>query len=631
MRAGLPRGKVVFPLKSREPYAVRAEQLLAGKMLRILLFTVLCSVRGTSALSADMPSAEILFPKADSLVGGKVNLVLDPAADLSAIPFFQAVVNKRIEYPVVDTSTGKHASQGLALDQGMNTITVRFIVPVKDSNNRATLKTVATRDIRVYNGEGSFAGLPAGFSPDLFHTREREATCTGCHRMEVAKEDVDHRKPEDVLCYQCHRSIPTGRYRHGPAAVWNCIGCHNPEMYPVKYQFASLEPWHVTKTIQSDGLLLYSLSTAELFEPDSAVIRSVGRAKEMLKDALDYLKMNPSSEVRIEAHSDGAVYTAQGKVNGGNRGITDNPALTQAQADAIGTLFKEATTVPAKNIVAVGMGNTLPKVLAVTKENRDLNDRIEVVVHPSDVKVKNSRDLPVLKDRQQVVINLTYAQGPQVRKLSVVEHLPRGVQYIRGSAYFKGKSNEPRIRADELAWDLGDMDANFSESLFYVVTKKENAGPMPVVTKLTYVAGSKEVIRDFDGKASAKQGLTVKRTCLKCHGEIAARTFKHGPADAGYCNLCHDPHASSQAAWLRKSVWDLCTTCHTEKASGVHVVAGFVTGQTHPTRLKPDPMRPGKRLTCASCHDPHGAEDKYLFVYETGSRSELCKKCHLKK
>jgi predicted CXXCH cytochrome family protein len=208
--------------------------------------------------------------------------------------------------------------------------------------------------------------------------------------MEVTKEDADHKKPEDVLCYQCHKSIPTGRYIHGPAAVWNCIGCHNPEMSPVKYQFASIEPWQATKTVETAGPPLYL-------------------------------------------------------------------------------------------------------------------------------------------------------------------------------------------------------------------------------------------------KTPAKPGLTVKGTCLKCHAEIAARTFKHGPADAGYCNLCHDPHASSQAAWLRKPAWDLCTTCHTDKASGVHVVAGFVAGKTHPTRFKPDPMRPGKRLTCASCHDPHGAESRDLFVYGARSSSDLCKKCHMKK
>jgi predicted CXXCH cytochrome family protein len=276
------------------------------------------------------------------------------------------------------------------------------------------------------------------------------------------------------------------------------------------------------------------------------------------------------------------------------------------------------------------MGDKLPKAPNSTKEGRDINNRIEVVVYPADVTVSNSQLLPMLKDREKVLVSLSY-QGPSIHKLSVIEKTPTGIQYVRGSGYVRGKAKEPVIRGDQLVWELGDMDPSFSEVLYYVVKKDKNAAPVPAETKVSYVSASREMIREFDPKKSGTSGITVKETCMKCHGEIMAKTFKHGPVDAGYCNLCHDPHASPYNSWLRKSPWDLCTTCHAEKASGVHVVAGFAAGSSHPTRLKPDPSRPGKRLSCSSCHEPHGAESRDLFVLDIKTRNELCVICHQRK
>lgn len=118
---------------------------------------------------------------------------------------------------------------------------------------------------------------------------------------------------------------------------------------------------------------------------------------------------------------------------------------------------------------------------------------------------------------------------------------------------------------------------------------------------------------------------------MTCHIDAVSAVFKHGPVDAGYCNLCHDPHASHNPAWLRKPAWMLCTTCHAEKAGGVHVVAGFVSEFSHPTRNRRDPVRPGKRLSCVSCHAPHGAETPDMLAYGVKNRFELCNICHGKR
>jgi len=597
-------------------------------MVSRILFIIICIAVGSIAYAEDKLPVTIIYPKANSIVYKRVNLVLDPATDSSKIAFFQVIVNKRNEYPVVDLTTGKHASQGLLLDQGINTITVRVLTrSVDEKGNKTAFQPVSSREIRVFNAEGILPlRPPADFTKELFHSREREAECSGCHRLDVAPEDLKYKKPQDVLCYACHRNIPTGRHIHGPAAAWNCLSCHDPEIYPVKYQFNSADPWKVSKTSQTVEPMVYTYSSAEIFKPALATIISKDKAKDMLKDVLNYTKQNPGDKIRLEVHTDNTPPPKiREKVKGKLKvtGFKNNQALSAARAKTFLALLKESG-VNMKNVTAVGMSDKLPKAPNKTPEGRELNNRIEIVVHPADVKVKNSQKLPVLKDRDRVLVNLSYAQGPQISKLTVVDKLPKGRQYLKGSGYFNGKTKEPRIKGDDLIWELGDMDANFNNGLFYVLRKGKDNQPIAGMVSVVYTAGSREMTRAFDPKVSEKRGLTVKESCLQCHGTTVDKHVKHGPADAGYCNSCHDPHASSHAAWLRKSAWDLCTTCHAEKGSGVHVVTG------HPTRLKPDRMRPGKRLTCSSCHEPHSANSRDLFTYDVKTRGELCKLCHAK-
>jgi predicted CXXCH cytochrome family protein len=356
-------------------------------VLKRIVIAVAGVFLATAAFPADQQGVPVLYPKDHSLVGRRVNVVLDP----TEIPLFQVTVNTT-EYPAVDTSTGVHAYQGLPLEQGQNTITVKVLAP-GDKDKRKPV-VVASRSLTVYNREGSFSPVPEGFTSVPFHTRERESSCGSCHRLEATSQDMGADKPSDVLCYSCHRDIPTGRHVHGPAALWNCLACHDPELYPAKYAFSSLDPWKVVKSSRS-------------VEP---------------------------------------------------------------------TVF--------------------------------------------------------------------------------------------------------RIPAAELS--------------------------------------------------TAKQALTIRETCDQCHGGMLEKQFKHGPVDAGYCTLCHDPHASPNNAWLRKPGWELCTTCHAGQGRGVHVVAGFAKGSSHPTKGRRDPSRPGKRLSCASCHEPHSAASQYLLAFEVKRRSELCRYCHKK-
>jgi predicted CXXCH cytochrome family protein len=121
--------------------------------------------------------------------------------------------------------------------------------------------------------------------------------------------------------------------------------------------------------------------------------------------------------------------------------------------------------------------------------------------------------------------------------------------------------------------------------------------------------------------------------CGECHtdkiAEIKKDAFVHGPVASGSCTVCHDPHASEQPAQLHAPINALCSGCHGSVAKGQHVVRG-VSGQGHPLDQGSDPLRPGRTMSCASCHDPHGGSSEYFFAGNVTSRFALCGRCHQK-
>ncbi len=123
------------------------------------------------------------------------------------------------------------------------------------------------------------------------------------------------------------------------------------------------------------------------------------------------------------------------------------------------------------------------------------------------------------------------------------------------------------------------------------------------------------------------------KVCFSCHIEQKegwyTKKYFHGPFNTGKCAICHSPHASENPFNLVKTTWDLCLSCHIDKGSGKHIVKGFFVTYYHPTHGKPDPLRKGKELTCASCHEPHTSDSPRLLRLNVGSGFALCKKCHL--
>lgn len=101
--------------------------------------------------------------------------------------------------------------------------------------------------------------------------------------------------------------------------------------------------------------------------------------------------------------------------------------------------------------------------------------------------------------------------------------------------------------------------------------------------------------------------------------------YVHGIISGGGCVACHSPHASDQQYMINKPTNELCLGCHPQIALKVkgHPVAN------HPVSAPRERRRPGKELTCVSCHDPHGSENPLMLI-KSPLGGQLCRVCHKK-
>lgn len=156
---------------------------------------------------------------------------------------------------------------------------------------------------------------------------------------------------------------------------------------------------------------------------------------------------------------------------------------------------------------------------------------------------------------------------------------------------------------------------------------------------LKFVHGPEGVFQCIDchDSKSAPQRWQITRTelilCGECHidkiDEFKKNAFVHGPVATGSCTICHNPHASDEPAQLNAPTNLLCNGCHSAVKEGDHVVRG-VGGKGHPLSKANDPLHPGKKMSCISCHDPHGGASDVFYRGQVKSRFALCQNCHKK-
>jgi predicted CXXCH cytochrome family protein len=108
--------------------------------------------------------------------------------------------------------------------------------------------------------------------------------------------------------------------------------------------------------------------------------------------------------------------------------------------------------------------------------------------------------------------------------------------------------------------------------------------------------------------------LTQTRLCYECHSTVQAQfalpTHHRVPEGLMKCTDCHNAHGTNNQAMLRKTAWEVCVDCHTEKRGPFIFEHAAV-----------------KVEGCGACHSPHGTVNRQLLLRREGRF--LCLQCHV--
>jgi DmsE family decaheme c-type cytochrome len=120
-------------------------------------------------------------------------------------------------------------------------------------------------------------------------------------------------------------------------------------------------------------------------------------------------------------------------------------------------------------------------------------------------------------------------------------------------------------------------------------------------------------------KVKELKPANVNRTCLTCHDRGTHAGWEGSTHEARNlsCTTCHSVHkpASSTNQLVKATETQLCNTCHrTQVAKTERAVAHM-------------PVREGK-MSCSSCHNPHGSMASVKALKVGSSVAELCISCH---
>ncbi len=142
------------------------------------------------------------------------------------------------------------------------------------------------------------------------------------------------------------------------------------------------------------------------------------------------------------------------------------------------------------------------------------------------------------------------------------------------------------------------------------------------------------------GKFLRKEKLNLCYTCHKeeaevkegPHGEIDKKKWKKGD-----CGACHNVH-KAKGGYLSRVVYGeispmeppvdgFCLACHDPEGMAKHKVKQSVFNE-HPVGVdNPTDKLPGKKISCATCHNPHTHKEELLRI-PVRNDSKLCLTCH---
>jgi DmsE family decaheme c-type cytochrome len=111
----------------------------------------------------------------------------------------------------------------------------------------------------------------------------------------------------------------------------------------------------------------------------------------------------------------------------------------------------------------------------------------------------------------------------------------------------------------------------------------------------------------------------VNQTCLSCHNRGNHAGWEGSAHDRRNlsCSTCHSVHSpvSVSRQLVKSTQTELCATCHRLQVVKTERAVAHM------------PVREGK-MTCASCHNPHGSISNVKALRVGSSVAETCVSCH---
>jgi predicted CXXCH cytochrome family protein len=183
-------------------------------------------------LCGNASAVQLLYPLDGTYVTKSNYLVIKGGTD-PYLSGFSIEING-VESDIIDvTSEAYRAAFGDMLileplfDPGVNKIVVEgYLGGEKMSSASATV---------FYHNQLDKAP-PNDFTPEAFHSPEREEPCAACHNMQPSSVDLANPDPRTNPCGSCHVRMISRKHVHGPAGVFECTYCHDTDSLPNKYQ-----------------------------------------------------------------------------------------------------------------------------------------------------------------------------------------------------------------------------------------------------------------------------------------------------------------------------------------------------------------------------------------------------------
>ena len=120
-------------------------------------------------------------------------------------------------------------------------------------------------------------------------------------------------------------------------------------------------------------------------------------------------------------------------------------------------------------------------------------------------------------------------------------------------------------------------------------------------------------------KFAAMKAADVSQTCLTCHARGAHAGWEGSTHEARNlsCTTCHSVHkpVSAEHQLVKVTEKALCATCHRSQVIKTERAVAHM------------PVREGK-MSCSSCHNPHGSISNVKALKVGSSIGESCTSCH---